>query len=319
MRRALHYTRVTPSLSIYFGPTKSLRFASSLPPKVEPKGTKETHGPQKGRVEIQTKEGRFRGLTVLEDSLPTDTTIFNESLADSMEKWRNQGYRGVWLKITKDKSHLIPACLQNGFEFHHAAPNYVMLASWLPRGEASRLPHYADHSIGCGGAVINDKNEILLVTEAHSPEIWKIPGGMLNTGEEIPDGAMREVFEETGVTSTFESLLGFRHTHNSFFGSGNIYSICLLRATSQQIKIDPHEIDKCKWFPLQDFYNMKDIPPIQQAVAQLIKDYLHTKNTSDASGWKDSPIKNTITGVDSKLFNGARTVDLSHLSIANQK
>ena len=37
-------------------------------------------------------------------------------------------------------------------------------------------------------------------------------------GEEIPAAAVREVFEETGVTASFESLLGFRHTHNSLFG-----------------------------------------------------------------------------------------------------
>lgn len=30
--------------------------------------------------------------------------------------------------------------------------------------------------------MLNDKNEVLLVTESHSPGIWKIPGGMLNTG-----------------------------------------------------------------------------------------------------------------------------------------
>ena len=33
--------------------------------------------------------------------------------------------------------------------------------------------------------MVNDKNEILLVTEAHTPDVWKIPGGMLNTGTSL--------------------------------------------------------------------------------------------------------------------------------------
>lgn len=37
-------------------------------------------------------------------------------------------------------------------------------------------------------------------------------------GEEIPQGAIREVFEETGIESSFISLLGFRHTHDNLHG-----------------------------------------------------------------------------------------------------
>jgi hypothetical protein len=81
MKRTLRYSKLSPTFSLCFSPRKNLCFASSLPQKGEPKGTKESQGIHKGKVEIQAKEGQYRGLTVLEQSLPHDATIFSESLA----------------------------------------------------------------------------------------------------------------------------------------------------------------------------------------------------------------------------------------------
>jgi len=65
-----------------------------------------------------------------------------------------------------------------GFDFHHAKPGYAMLTTWLP-GTHNKLPLGCTHTLGVGGAVINDKNEILVVKERNGPvtSIWKIPGG----------------------------------------------------------------------------------------------------------------------------------------------
>jgi hypothetical protein len=56
--------------------TPKFRFSSSLPNR---EMNKERKG-EKERVEIKTKEGKFRGLTVLEESLPHDVATFHESL-----------------------------------------------------------------------------------------------------------------------------------------------------------------------------------------------------------------------------------------------
>ena len=37
-----------------------------------------------------------------------------------------------------------------------------------------------------------------------------MPGGLVETGESIQDAVKREVWEETGVKTSFVSILGFR-------------------------------------------------------------------------------------------------------------
>ena len=87
LRRAFTCTRL-PSLSSSFPCTKQLRWASSVPnqdPKTAKGITKEENAEQKEtqkeKVELKAKEGRYKGLTVLEGSLPQDASTFNESLS----------------------------------------------------------------------------------------------------------------------------------------------------------------------------------------------------------------------------------------------
>ena len=51
------------------------------------------------------------------------------------------------------------------------------------------------------GAVIVDGSRVLLVRRATEPlkGEWSVPGGMLELGEKLRDGARREVLEETGL------------------------------------------------------------------------------------------------------------------------
>lgn len=48
---------------------------------------------------------------------------------------------------------------------------------------------------------MNEEGAVLAVQERSGPlkgtGIWKIPTGLLDKGEDIPDGAIREVLEET--------------------------------------------------------------------------------------------------------------------------
>lgn len=54
--------------------------------------------------------------------------------------------------------------------------------------------------VGVGAIVIND-GKVLLVERGVAPSkgVWAIPGGGLNLGETIQEGAEREVLEETGI------------------------------------------------------------------------------------------------------------------------
>lgn len=49
--------------------------------------------------------------------------------------------------------------MQEGFLFHHAEPNYLMLVYWIPGG-ANTLPANASHRVGVGAFVMNGKREV---------------------------------------------------------------------------------------------------------------------------------------------------------------
>jgi mutator protein MutT len=52
------------------------------------------------------------------------------------------------------------------------------------------------------GAVIVDKGRVLLARRGNEPMKghWTLPGGLLELGESLTEGVMREVREETGLT-----------------------------------------------------------------------------------------------------------------------
>jgi 8-oxo-dGTP diphosphatase len=61
---------------------------------------------------------------------------------------------------------------------------------------------YPDHPIIGVGAVIIQNDCALLVRRATEPlrGEWSVPGGALELGEKLRDGAAREALEETGLT-----------------------------------------------------------------------------------------------------------------------
>jgi len=66
------------------------------------------------------------------------------------------------------------------------------------------------NSIPCVGALIVDRNRVLLVKRNQTPfkGYWDIPGGFLEAGEHPEKGIMREVFEETGLRVKLNEILG---------------------------------------------------------------------------------------------------------------
>jgi len=175
----------------------------------------------------------------------------------SLEKWRHDNTRGVWLKIPINQSQLIKVAVEMGFIFHHAQKDYLMLTNWLSE-EKSTLPEYATHFVGVGGFVVNDKREVLVVQEKSGPvrNIWKIPGGMVDPKEDLHAAAVREVFEETGVKAEPVSILGFRQHHTASFGKSDIYFVFRLKPITTEISVQETEIAAGKWLPIDELLSL---------------------------------------------------------------
>jgi len=248
----------------------------------------------------QTDE--FSGLVIDSHSLPPDPKKFSQMLEASLETWRASGFRGVWLKIPKDKSTLVPAAIDLGFDFHDAEPSQVVMNLWLPQDSPSTLPTSAHTTIGVGGFVLNEKREVLTVAEkygplsTHSPKgtlRYKLPTGLVDSGENLEEAVLREVREETGIESKFQTVLAIRHLRNSSFGTGNMYFLCALQATgSQVIRYCERELLDAKWMPINEFIDGADLHqrPESRALNQLCLEYVQaTYPGLDARKWTSMP------------------------------
>ncbi|KQU59855.1 NUDIX hydrolase [Rossellomorea marisflavi] len=63
------------------------------------------------------------------------------------------------------------------------------------------------HIVAAGGFVTNEKDEILLVKTRRDGH-WVFPGGQIEVGENLIDGVIREVKEESGLDVTVSHLVG---------------------------------------------------------------------------------------------------------------
>eukprot|EP01112_Ceratiomyxa_fruticulosa_P014374 TRINITY_DN4111_c0_g1_i1.p1 TRINITY_DN4111_c0_g1~~TRINITY_DN4111_c0_g1_i1.p1 ORF type:complete len:280 (-),score=49.56 TRINITY_DN4111_c0_g1_i1:100-939(-) len=260
-------------------------------------------------VLLKGKKDRHNGILVDAESFPETKEGFGSALVASIREWKNNGTRGVWLKIPIEKSDFISLAVAQGFIYHHAQKDYIMLTSWLKNIEEdpNKLPNYATHYLGVGGVVVkyvDDKPMILCVKERWLqsiwPDFWKVPGGAVDPGEDIATAVKREIFEETGIQTEFESLLCFRQLSQYNFGLSDIYIICKLRPLSFEIKHDPVEIFESQWIPLETFMACQDKFPILEEMAKIVHDSIVQK---DYPGMEMRPVANGFRPGDSLLFS----------------
>jgi ADP-ribose pyrophosphatase YjhB (NUDIX family) len=55
--------------------------------------------------------------------------------------------------------------------------------------------------------VVNDAGEILLIRRTDNDN-WALPGGAMDLGESLPEAAVRETLEETGIEAEVTGLVG---------------------------------------------------------------------------------------------------------------
>ena len=197
----------------------------------------------------------FGGVIMNPAHLPDDAAEFETLLSHSLKMWGDDGYKVVWLEAPIEKVDLVPVAVRHGFTFHHSEEDHLMMTHRL---EADAfVPPYATHYTGAGGVVINDRKEILVVSEKYrrsskNPS-YKLPGGALAQGEHLADCVTREVFEETGVRAEFISIVCFRHWHGYRYGKSDIYFVCRLKPLTEEVTIQAEEIAEALWMPVDDY------------------------------------------------------------------
>jgi ADP-ribose pyrophosphatase YjhB (NUDIX family) len=100
--------------------------------------------------------------------------------------------------------------------------------------------------VGVSVIITNLSGDVLLLRHSYGPEVWGLPGGGLNRGEDPLEAARREVREELGVTLTRivpigtleEVLSGSPHTAHLFAGT-----------CDQHPRPDGREVLEARFFP----------------------------------------------------------------------
>ncbi|XP_051133718.1 nudix hydrolase 2-like [Andrographis paniculata] len=205
---------------------------------------------------LEGKNDEHGGIIVEMSCEPLELPVFASLLKASIAHWRQQGKRGVWIKMPIELVNLVETAVKEGFYFHHAEPKYLMLVHWLPN-TPNTLPANASHRVGIGAFVLNEKNEVLVVQEKsghfRGTGVWKFPTGVVDEGEDICDAAIREVKEETGIDSIFLEILAFRQSHKAYFEKSDLFFVCFLKPLSFDIHPQETEIEAAQWMPYEEY------------------------------------------------------------------
>ncbi|KRG12578.1 ADP-ribose pyrophosphatase [Virgibacillus soli] len=96
------------------------------------------------------------------------------------------------------------------------------------------------HSLSAGAVVFNDEGKILLIRAPRQG--WEAPGGIIELGETIQDGIVREVKEETGIDIEITKFCGIYHNLKS-----SVCATCWggeLRTSSESLEVGFFSIEE---------------------------------------------------------------------------
>ncbi|WP_444894801.1 NUDIX domain-containing protein [Microbulbifer sp. SSSA005] len=197
----------------------------------------------------------------------------------------------IWIDLRDALTRFIPICLKHGFTFHSCRDSATRLV--LKLQEDAYVPFYPTHTVGVGGFVLLDGQ--LLCVQGHSAASSpKLPGGTVDLGEKIADAVIREVYEETGVSCEFSSVLGFATRFPTNLGYTDIYFVCELSALNRDISItDTEEIKHASWVDIDHYLNGGHISAFNRHVAEMSMQRLGLTQVSQDS-YKDPFAKQEI-------------------------
>jgi ADP-ribose pyrophosphatase YjhB (NUDIX family) len=199
----------------------------------------------------------YGGITVVVgDAGPPEA--FEAALTVSLDRWRRDGVRGVWLEVPAALVKYLPAALERGFRLRGGDATHVLCCAWLPGGE-SPLPPGPTHQVGVGAVVTDRAGRLLLVQEAVGPAQgrWKLPTGLCEANEDVGAAAAREVREETGLEVRPAEVLAVRHSHGFHRGVSDVFFCVRCEVIDEGAVLTPQagEIARVAWRPVADAHD----------------------------------------------------------------
>lgn len=118
-----------------------------------------------------------------------------------------------------------------------------------------------------------------------------MPTGVLDLGEDIAQGAVREVHEETGIEADFVKIMSFRQAHNVLFGKSDLFFVCVLRPRTTKITIQEVELIAADWCDPETLFQQTlfQSSPLWVMVNDMIREELRVTSASTSPSREGYP------------------------------
>ncbi|MFF5568984.1 NUDIX hydrolase [Streptomyces sp. NPDC012623] len=116
--------------------------------------------------------------------------------------------------------------------------------------------------------VVDDAGRVLLQRRVDNG-MWALPGGAMHIGESLPDCAVRETHEETGINIEIIGIVGtYTNPHHVFsYDDGEVrqeFSVCFLgRPASGKLAASEESTD-VRWFKSEDIDSLPMVSSIRK-------------------------------------------------------
>jgi len=126
-------------------------------------------------------------------------------------------------------------------------------------------------------AMISQSGKLLMLRIAGSDQ-WELPGGLLEMDEDLADGLIREVREETGlnvavgkIVSVWDNRFGTFIVRDGRTLNVRIILIAYLCSTSESTIRISHEHDDFRWVPNEELTQMNLITNTREAIDAYVQ------------------------------------------------
>ncbi|MFE7299729.1 NUDIX domain-containing protein [Streptomyces sp. NPDC057579] len=130
----------------------------------------------------------------------------------------------------------------------------------------------ANSLVPAASAVVVDDSGRILLQRRRDNGMWALPGGVMHIGESLPDCAVRETREETGLEVEITGIVGtYSNPRHVFaYDDGEVrqeFSVCFLaRPVSGRLAMSEESTD-VRWFAPDETDGLPMVSSIRKRVA----------------------------------------------------